>query len=99
MIDFSEKVAECLIASAWIKLETQVINTPEIYQITNPATPYAFFNGVYRTNIPAEPSDDVIRTVQAGYRYRHISFRTNMLLPTSKAGDTPARKPRGSRKE
>src|SRR5947208_2095178 len=48
--EISKKIADCLIASAWLKPETQVTDNSEIYKIVNPIAPYEFLNGIYRTD-------------------------------------------------
>ncbi len=75
MSSISELVEQCLIASAWIKAESTVLNTPELFQIINSSAPYGFLNGIYRTNLPHHNVEEKILSLYQTYKKQNISFR------------------------
>lgn len=71
----SQRVEDCLVASAWLKPESVVTNTREIYRVVNEAAPYGFMNGIYRTSFAADTSAAELRVHYDFYRERRIAFR------------------------
>jgi hypothetical protein len=71
----SEKIERCLIASAWIKPESQIVNTSEIFKIVNQQAPYDFLNAVFRTSIDSEDAEAIISTHYMEFKDQKISFR------------------------
>ncbi len=75
MKDLSPLFSDCLIASAFIKPESVVLDTPEIYKVVNVGSPYGFLNGIYRTQFAEREAARLIHEHDASYRNRHISYR------------------------
>jgi GNAT superfamily N-acetyltransferase len=73
--EISRRISDCVIASAWVKPETQITDTPELYKLLNPVAPYEFLNGIYRTQFPTGRADQLVREHQATFRDKKISFR------------------------
>lgn len=73
--DLSLAFENCVIASAWKTPDSQILDTPEIYKLTNKAAPYEFMNGIYRTRLNSENADKEIDTHFQFYRDNKISFR------------------------
>jgi hypothetical protein len=75
MSSLSQRVERCVLASAWIKPESQVEDTPEFYKIVNSVVPYDFLNGVYRTHFRGQDAEAKVAQMYASYRDRKIDFR------------------------
>lgn len=86
MSDLSPLFSDCLIASAFIKPETVVFDTPEIYKVVNESSPYGFLNGIYRTHFAVRDADRLIHEHDDSYRSRKISYRW-YVFEHSRPGD------------
>ena len=71
----SEKFEACVIASGWVKPESRIIDSREIFVIINTTTHYEFMNGVYRTRLGAENAEKEIERHYRFFREHNISFR------------------------
>ena len=85
-LSLSHKAENCLVASAWIKPESQIVDTPEIFKITNTAAPYGFMNGIYRTQFSTGTSDAVVDIHSEFYRKNNIGFRWYVFPHSSPPG-------------
>lgn len=82
----SHKVENCLVASAWVKPESQIVDTPEIFKVTNTAAPYGFMNGIYRTRFSSDTSPEIVDVHSAFYRSNKIGFRWYVFPHSSPPG-------------
>ncbi len=89
-LDLSRKVADCMVATAWVKPESVKVDRPEIFQLTNTVAPYNFLNGVMRTQLRSEEEMAQISSVYAEYKAKKIPFRW-FSFPHSEPVDLNAR--------
>jgi hypothetical protein len=81
----SQKVEECLIASAWVKPETEVFDSPQLFKLINRSAPYEFLNGVYRTRLEESAAGEIQGHYEF-YRDNKISFRWYVFPHSIPAG-------------
>ncbi len=88
--ELSLTVEECVIASAWKKPESKILDSPEIYKLVNLAAPFEFMNGIYRTRLSQIQADAEIDDHYRNYRDHKIGFRW-YVFPHSRPTDLDAR--------
>ncbi len=73
--EISVLIEKCVIASAWVKPESHITDTVEVYKIENSQSPFGFLNGVYRTRLSGDCVDRIIQDHFLSFKDRQISFR------------------------
>lgn len=81
--DFSQAIENCVIASAWKKSDSQILDTPEVFKLTNVQNPFEFMNGVYRSQFAVDRIDQIIERHVQGFKNHGINFRW-YVFPHSK---------------
>jgi len=75
-LEISKKIEDCIIAAAWIKPETKITDTPEIFKIENEVSPFVFLNGVFRTNLePSQGAELAIQTTLNSFKDKKRCLR------------------------
>lgn len=61
-------MALAIIAGAWLRPDSIIINTPDWYQVTTPSSPHIWHNKVLRSHLTSENAHHKVRETIEGYR-------------------------------
>jgi hypothetical protein len=68
-------IEDCMIAAAWVKAESVVTDTPELYKVVNVSSPFRFLNGIFRTQLSADSSEQRVHELRDEFARQKIPFR------------------------